>query len=197
MRRLLIVLGVVAFCSVPTWATSVDYDVNAWATYTATQPCSSNCTETIAVNFLYNPTVAELVPNSLTVDSSGFLGTFSPACTGCSGNALYLGLFNNGTTEFETDEIDLDYNPYPIQPGINTLTFVLWACQTSACTEAYGQSWIGASSIAGVGDATSQSSVVTPVAVPDGAPFLPLCMSSFGAFGLAWRWRREERTRRQ
>jgi hypothetical protein len=62
MRRLLIVLGVVAFCSVPTWAKSIDYDVNAWATYTATQPCSSNCTETIAVNFLYNPHSPNLYP---------------------------------------------------------------------------------------------------------------------------------------
>ena len=87
MRRLLIVLGFVAVCSMPTWADSVEYDVNAWATFTGTQPCSSNCTETIGVNFLYTPPptvgvtsenfLGTIVPGSMETSSSGFLGTFS------------------------------------------------------------------------------------------------------------------------
>jgi hypothetical protein len=57
MRRWLIVFAAVAFCSIPTWADSIELDVTAFATFTATQPCSSNCTETIGVNFLYLPPV--------------------------------------------------------------------------------------------------------------------------------------------
>src|SRR5450755_3281212 len=68
MRRLLIVTAVLAFCSA-TWADSIELDVNAWATFTATQPCTSNCAETIRVNFLYIP------PPTLNVTPENFLGT--------------------------------------------------------------------------------------------------------------------------
>jgi hypothetical protein len=191
MRRLLIVFAVVAFCSAPIWADSIELNVNAWATFTATQPCSSNCTETIGVNFLVevpnltNYLDAQLVPNSLSVSSSGFLGSFSsPYCTSCYVTlGDYIAFYNGG---IYGDEIDLMFAGFVIPPGINTVKFDLFTCVSSACQAAYG-------SAEGLHVyTTSQSSVVTRVAVPDGTPFLPLSLSAFGAFALVWRWRRRE-----
>ena len=58
MRRSLIVLAVVAFCTAPTWADSAELDVNAWATFSApSSTCHSNCSEKIDVSFLYRDAV--------------------------------------------------------------------------------------------------------------------------------------------
>lgn len=191
MRRLLIVLGVVALCSVA-WADSVEYDVNAWATFTA---AATGATETIGVNFLYLPNYAggTMVPGSLDVSSSGFMGTFSPYsnCSTCGFYGYYMGLFNH-----QGDEIDLDWNSNQITgdailPGTNTVDFDQWSCQSAACVSAEGGSWIGPDG-GGVGPfgGVSEGSKVTAVAVPDGTSFLWLSLSAFASVGLAWRWRR-------
>ncbi|MGA9507236.1 MAG: hypothetical protein WBV55_01185 [Candidatus Sulfotelmatobacter sp.] len=188
MRRLLIVIAVLAFCSALTWADTIELDVNAWATFTATQPCSSNCTETIGVNFLVdlpNHGNTQLVPNSVSVSSSGFLGSFSsPYCTSCSpilGD--YIAFYNNGIFG---DEIDLMFAGFVIPPGINTLSFDLFTCVSSACQAAYGSNYPYALHP----NPTIESSVVTAVAVPDGTSFLSLALSAFGTVGLGWLWRR-------
>lgn len=183
MRRFLIVLAVVAFCTAPTWADSIDLDVVAWATYTATQPCSSNCTETIGISFLYyGPTLGSLggiVPGTLNVSSSGFLGMFS-------GNSwvggYYAPLFNG-----LGDEIDLvgtcgscsDGDDLQIAPGIDTLSFWIYSCKSQACDNAYGPDATNLSP-------TSQSSVATRVAVPDGDSFPLLMLTTLCAVGLVW-----------
>jgi hypothetical protein len=75
-------------------------------------------------------------------------------------------------------------NGFVIPPGINTVNFDLFSCVSSACQAAYGS------------DAallhpnpSSESSLVTVVAVPDGTSFLSLSLSAFGSFALVWRWR--------
>ena len=203
MRRLLVVLATLVVCSAPTWADSIELDVNAWATFTATQPCSSNCTETIATNFLYMPPsdfaadpnseasfTGQIVPGSMNVSSSGFLGSFStPLGDPISGQG-YIPFFNKAT--FPLDEIDLQVplaaefdGVDGIQPGVNTVGFDLFYCLSQVCQAAFGTQQLHPGP-------SSESSVVTRVAVPDGTPFFPLCLSSFGAFGLVWRWRRRE-----
>jgi hypothetical protein len=191
MRRLLIVFAVVAFCSAPTLADSIELDVNAWATFTATQSCTSNCTETIGVSFLYTPPpttnitsenfLGTVVPGSMEVTSSGFLGSFSS-----EGGVTTQGY--TGFTNFLGDEIDLlGFSTTGIQSGINTLDFDLFFCRSEACDNAYGPDATPMHP-----NPTSESSVVTRVAVPDGTSFLSLSLVAFGAIGLVWRWRRKE-----
>jgi hypothetical protein len=196
MRRLLIVFAVVAFCSAPIWADSIELDVNAWATFTATQHCSSNCTETIGMNFLYMPPsdfaadpnseasfTGQIVPGSMNVSSSGFLGSFSTFSTISISSQGYIPIADS-----MGDDVDLNVpvgTPDGIEPGINTVSFQLFYCESQACQTAFGTQELHPGPSNG-------SSVVTRVAVPDGTPFLPLCLSSFGAFGLVWRWRRRE-----
>lgn len=192
MRRLLILFGVVALCSAPTWADSIELEVNAWATFTApASSCLSNCTETIGVSFLYDtPSLlyesGQIVPGTLDISSSGFLGSFSTYCPTCSSfYGYYMGFFNS-----LGDEIDLDWNysSTGIQPGINTVDFYLWSCQSQSCDDAYGETWIGLNS---AGEPSKDASIVTR-AVPDETSFLSLSLTALGAVGLAWRWRRRE-----
>jgi hypothetical protein len=191
MRRLLVVLGVVALCSAPTWADSITYDVNAWATITAP---NSNLTEKIDVNFLWMNNLnlpngyngPGMVSGSLNVTSSGFLGTFTAYCSTCI-NALYLPL--DGAQNL--DQIDLYYpnNPPMMAPGSNTLGFQFMDCESTTCINAYGKGWVeGEYSPVGI----QQGSIVTQVNVPDGDSSLFLSLSAFGAFALACPWRRRE-----
>jgi hypothetical protein len=189
MRKLLTVLGVVVLCSAPTWADDI-YDVNAWAVITAP---NSNLTENLDVSFLYNNDLNPsntsepegMVSGSLNLISSGFLGTFSAYCSTCI-NALYMPLDAAGDLE----EIDLDYLNRPlITPGINTVSFSFMNCDTAACTSAYGRTWVEGDYYPG---GIQQGSIVTQVNVPDGDSSLLLSLSAFGAFGLAWLWRRKE-----
>ena len=200
MRRFLIVLATLVVCSAPTWADSIELDVNAWATITA----PNGAVEKIDVSFLWqNVPIGcnqagvctgvsdEIVAGSLDVQSSGFMGTFSPSSPQ-GNNLFYLGLFNNlaAPTDYTTDEFDLYYSKNPsnllaITPGINTLDgFAFWSCETQACSSAYGQSWIGGAPPLKI----QQGSYVTTV--PDGDSPVPISLSAFGAFALAWRWRR-------
>jgi hypothetical protein len=84
LARVLIVLATLVVCSASTWADSIELDVSAWATFTATQPCSFNCTETIGMDFLYDPPTSfgaggEIVLGTLSISSSGFLGMLTAA----------------------------------------------------------------------------------------------------------------------
>ena len=193
MRRLLVVLAILAFCSAPTWADSIlpqntELDVNAWSTFTD----PAGATETIGVSFLYlTPSIqyeyGRIVPGSLDVGSSGFLGTFSP------GSSVYYGYLPFYDAGRNGDEIDLDWsisNTGGIEPGINTASFYIWTCQTQACDNAYGQTWTGPF---GFGEEPSSSgSTVTVVGVPDGDSVLWLMVTALGAVGLVWRWRRTD-----
>jgi hypothetical protein len=191
MRRLLIVTTVLAFCSAPTWADSIELDVNAWATFTATQPCTSNCTETIGVNFLYIPPptlnvtpenfLGTVVPGTMDVSSSGFLGPFSAYYGGVVNSQGYVGF--SGSSGDEVDLNILSNNGF--QPGINTADFDLFFCESQACQTAFGTADHHP-------NPTSQSSVVTSVAVPDGTSFLSLTLAAFGGVAIVWRWRRKE-----
>ncbi|MGA8440008.1 MAG: hypothetical protein WB762_34170 [Candidatus Sulfotelmatobacter sp.] len=193
MRKLLVVLGIVALCSAPTWADSVDYEVNAWATITA----PNNAVEKLDVSFLWANNVlpsgyGQIVNGSLNVQSSGFLGTFSPISPQGS-NLFYLGLFNNlsGLNVFgATDEIDLEYGTSigVIKPG-TSLGYNFYGCVTQACTSAYGTSWEAAAPIP---LSIQEGSTVTAKTVPDGDSPLLLSLGTLGAVGLAWRWRRKE-----
>ena len=188
MRRFLIVFAAVIVCSAPTWADSIEYDVNAWATFTAPSSCLSNCTDTIGVNFLYTPTSqyvpGNYVPGSLTLSNSGFLGTFSQSCHPCAPD-YYTAFYN-----LLGDEVDLDYPENGIQTGINTVDFYMYTCISAACTSAEGTSWIGPESPLGL--PTRESSVVTAVAIPDGDSFLWMSLTALASVGLVWQWRRRQ-----
>ncbi|MGA9508904.1 MAG: hypothetical protein WBV55_09815 [Candidatus Sulfotelmatobacter sp.] len=190
MRRSLMVLVVVAFCTAPTWADSVELDVNAWATFSApSSTCHSNCTERIDVSFLYqtpsivNP-LGALVPGTLDVIASGSLGSFSTLCTGCRFFGSSMGLF-----DLKGDEINLDFGGVKIRPGTDTLSFYMFSCLSQTCGSDYGQKWIGLDRF---GEPSTQGSIVAAVAVPDETSFLSLGLTAFGTIGLAWCWRRRD-----
>ena len=200
MRRLLVVLAAVAFCSIPTWADNIEYDVNAWATFTATQPCSSNCTETIAMNFLYKPPsdflpstnsvlsyTGEIVPGSMDESSSGFVGSLIAGAT--ISTQAYVPFSDLMGDEFDLDvPVRIGTDQDGIQPGFNTLGFELFYCPSEVCqTKMRGPNPIELHP-----GPTSYFTVVTPVQVPDGDSSLPISLSALGAFALVWRWRRRE-----
>ncbi len=208
MRRWLTVLATLVVCSTPTWAGSIGpdtpidtVDVHAWAVITAPATCPS-CVEKIDVNFLFvnvsDEYAGHVVPGSLTINSSGFMGTFStPYC--CGNNAFYLGMWNTFNSLGPTygDEFDLYFNNTgantptdnltTIVPGRNNMDFDFWSCESAACSSAYGTGWVGG--ISGDVGLKEGSNVTT---VPDGDSILPLSLSAFGAFALVWRWRRRE-----
>jgi hypothetical protein len=130
----------------------------------------------------------------LTMASSGFLGTFAPfgGCVSCGGGSLYMGLFNvPGAFLGYTDEIDLDFGNGAIALGVNNTPgfgFGFYSCQTQACLNAYGESWIASGPVIPL----TESTVVTQVHVPDGDSSLPLSLGAFGAICVAYRWRRRE-----
>jgi hypothetical protein len=209
MCRFLIVLATLAVCSAPTWAdssgippiTGQEFSVNAWAVITAPSTCPT-CVERIHESFLFqnssSPNYAgEVIPGSLSVQSTGFLGTFSSFSQNCDagcGNAFYLGTWNTFVAGQPVygDEIDLYYNdtgssPNVMVAGRNNMSFDFWACETAACSSAYQTNWVGGVT----GDVgLKEGSTIRPVHVPAGDSFLPLSLSAFGAFTLAWRWRR-------
>jgi hypothetical protein len=185
MRRLLISFALVAFYSASSWANSI-LDVNASATFTATKSCSSNCTETISTSFQYlQPSIldpfGEIVPGTLDVSASGFLGSFSK---GGAGSFYYVPFLDS-----LGDEIDLDIpGSRGIRAGVDTVDFYLFSCQSMACDKAFGERWI----VLGPGSPTSQWSTATPVGVPDETSFLSLMLAALGSTGLVWRWRKRE-----
>ena len=86
------------------------------------------------------------------------------------------------------DDVDLNVpvgTPDGIEPGINTVSFQLFYCESQACQTAFGTADHHPTP-------TSQSSLVSRVAVPDGTSFLSLTLAAFGAIGIVWRWRRKE-----
>lgn len=195
MRHFLIVVVAVAFCSTPTWADSfpppdTELDVNAWATIKAPV---TGATETIDLNFLYDTPspsyeLGQVIPGSMSVVSSGFLGTFSAGMLELG----YLPLYNNSAGSVH-DEIDLDWG-LSWNGGIPTGTsayFYQWSCQTQACISADGASWSGDPVDEHPSGLWSEGSEVTVVAVPDGDSFLWLSLAALASFGLVWRWRRQ------
>jgi hypothetical protein len=191
MRRFLIVLATLVVCSAPTWADSITYDVNAWATITA----PNNLTENVNVSFLWMNNLnlpngydgPGVVSGSLNVTSSGFLGTFT-AYDPTGINALYLPL--DGAQSL--DQIDLYYPNWPpmMAPGSNTLGFQLTDCESTTCINAYGNGWVYGESPNAIN--MQEGSTVSTVNVPDGDSSFLLSITVLGVFALAWRWRRRE-----
>jgi len=200
MRRFSIVLATLVVCSAPSWADTIlppdtELDVNAWATFTAPV---TEATETIGVSFLYDtPSIpyeyGQVVPGTMSVGSSGFLGTFNAGMIELG----YLPLYNSANRS--GDEIDLNWflsSTGGIPTGINADYFWMWSCQSQACASAYGETWSG-NPLNTPGGASSEGSVVTLVHVPDGDSSALLSLSAFGAFALAWCWRRKELNERE
>jgi hypothetical protein len=183
--------------------------VNAWATWTATQPCISNCSETIGVSFQFDnsifatplpsdypanpaswpyPLSAQVVPGTLIVGSSGFLGSFSG-----SGGVNLWNVANEGFTAFFNaagDEIDLwaahsgsmdpsITNPFPV--GVNTIGFTGWACKSQACLDGFGPPGFFRLS------PTMQASLVAPVAVPEAGSWSIILLTTAMLANALWR----------
>jgi hypothetical protein len=204
MRRLLIVFAAIAFCSAPTWADSIVLDVNAWATFTAM--ANPSLTETISTSFLYDtPTSPNssgtIVLGSLSMSSSGFLGTFSPDINSYPGEE---GGTINGFAPFNNsagDQIILDWGccqSASITPGVNTVGgvgtgFFIMDCLSQNCESDEGFGWVNSDEDAEGPSgmiATSKGSNVTVQAVPDGDSAYLMAALSLCAIALVWRWRR-------
>jgi hypothetical protein len=184
------VLAISILCSVPVWADSIEYDVNAWATITA----PTGASEKVDVSFLWQNNLnlsngyngPGIVSGSLDVSSSGFLGTFAASCSTCI-NSLYLPMFDRPILPGNAsgaDEVDL-YYPLLMTAGTNTVQFDFMDCVTATCTSAYGKGWgEGEFSQQGI----QQGSTVS-VNAPDGDSSLLLMLSALVPIGAAYRWR--------
>jgi hypothetical protein len=162
-----------AFFSASTRADGI-LDVSAWVTFSATtQPyCSATCAETIKTNFDYFPVSEEhslggIVPGTMHVSASGFLGQFSDGSFGGD----FIAFPDSGGDEMN---ILIPFGspllPQGIQPGVNTVNFFLWACQSQACGNAYGETWINDEIVGSLlpGSYTfKQGSVATPISTPE------------------------------
>jgi hypothetical protein len=162
--------------------------VNAWAVIkTPDAGCYPNCFIKLDVNFLWSGSY--IVPGSVVVNSTGFLGLFSQRLS----PTYNLGMFDTPVNGL-VDEINLSYGA--ITPGRNSdnMQFSIYACQTPACMNSYGlPGWTGGqqnepSYMGGI--EIKEGSTVRQVPAGDSA--LLLCLGSLGAVGLAWCWRRKE-----
>jgi hypothetical protein len=195
MRRFLITLAAVLFCSASSWADGI-LDVYVAGTFTATQACVSNCTETISISFLFDPASITrapgldpngwIDPSALSITSSGFLGSFSPQL---SANGTLLVSWFDSYIPFKNangDELDihtgLGPNFFPM--GTNTIGVQIYSCGID-CSAEYGShhTFINPS---------FETSTVTPIAVPDDTSFLSLALTAFATVALAWRFRRRD-----
>jgi len=81
MRRFLVLCGFIAFCFASASADSIQL-ANIWGTFTSTQPCQSDCTLTVGINFEFYTTSPQLIqggwlvfgnliPGTLRISSSG------------------------------------------------------------------------------------------------------------------------------
>jgi len=191
MSRFVIALAMLAFFSVSVWADGI-LDVNISGTFIATQPCSSNCTETVSISFLFDPakySYADVygyaVPGTTSIWASGFLGSFdSLSYRGSNG---YINLSMGYTPFLDTggDELDIRFsvNPPFFPVGVDTIRMEFYGIHTNpAYLDAFGPNCCV--------DPAYYTSTVTPVAVPDETSFLSLALTSIGAVGLACRRRR-------
>ena len=153
MHRVLILL--LAFLPALCHADTINYQINVTGNWTETNPaCVSNCTETINMSYEFelNQDVFNLnspnadilgwiVESTLKVNSSGFLGSFSPSVFAPSLWTVYdnaLGL-SQGYPIYNSqrDEVDLA-NPAPGLLNTSPTTLLLYNCPYSNdCVDAY------------------------------------------------------------
>ncbi len=134
LRILAIVLVVLTFSPLLAHADQV-YSVDMWGIYTATTPCTSNCTETITADFqfTYDPSLwpfVQIIPGSFSSTSSGFMGPL--VSDGTTHGDLTIWFLGGG------GEIDIWWGtPYYSLPGF--FQFEIWACRSDPCTSAFGE----------------------------------------------------------
>src|SRR5581483_2378218 len=120
MRPALIALAALLLWCAPTWADSL-LDVNISGTFVATQPCSSNCTQVVSINFEFDPeeyplgtsTYGYAVPGTMSIFASGFLGSFNSLSY--QGSDAYINL-SEGYMPFlgsAGDELDIRFPLLP------------------------------------------------------------------------------------
>jgi|SRR5271156_2592346 len=182
MRSFLLAFAVVALTGL---CQAQEVDVNASALYTSPNAGS----EMINVSFMYDEPGftasdidGEIVPGTFTITSNGFLGTNTITGGGEIGGA-YLPFGDP-----YADEIDLNVSPADgvLTLGADTLSFNWFSCWSAVCTAAFGQSWVAEQAVL-----PTQSSLVTLVAVPEGAGSLPMSLLALGAMSAAYYWRRK------
>jgi hypothetical protein len=150
MQRFVLMFCAVVVLCCSGWADKLTVDhVTVSGTITATQPCSSNCTETISLNFLFVPgyedpfftTYGYILPGSFNETYSGFLGSASVVGGGdfhiVEGFGYWYICCGAGTEVdlvwgFETPDI---FNP------ANPVGLSFYACNVQACQDALGARW--------------------------------------------------------
>lgn len=164
MRSFVVAIVFLTFGSALAWTDTV-YTVNMWASFTATQPCISNCTENLSASFQYYKDQVELVPGSFSMTSSGFMGSFD---TVGSFHSWYIPTFNGSG-----DELDLLFsvvNPQ-FEPEMG-----LYACESQACVSGFAPQYpfgVYIYQTDGAGTVTTSE-----------ADLLPLFLFSLGAMSL-------------
>ena len=171
MRKLYIAAAILAFWSTCAWANSILDEVTISGTFVATQPCTTNCTESVFIDFDFDPaaypfgtsTYGYAVPGTLTASGSGFLGSFSSAVyQGESGfisfDGAFMPFFDSGG-----DELDIRFpvnapDRFPL--GVDTISMEFYGTNHSA---AYVNAFGGTCCV----QPTYYQSTVKPLEVPE------------------------------
>jgi hypothetical protein len=160
MRALRTVVALLVFGSAFCWADTI-YTVNAWAIFTATQPCTSNCTDRIDLSFQYeyvgsvvsgSSQWGYILPQTFSLHSVGFFGDLTSP-----GQALsyWLPMLNAGG-----DEIDLNGHVavYPLGP----LFMTIYDCKSDACRANYGVPYFSGPEAFYIAPSSQGSTVLIP-----------------------------------
>ncbi len=127
MRALRIITALLILGSAIAWADNV-YSVEMTSTFVATQPCLSNCTETIAASFEWvetnNIIDSYVVPGTLWASANGFLGPLLQANSSAK-DGYYIPVY-----DLYGDEIDINFSP--MDPFMD-----IWSCKSSACIDGF------------------------------------------------------------
>ena len=128
------------------------YSVEMSGTYTATVPCTSNCTETLSASFQFilDPTWSlpcptspysacrtNIVPGTFSLTSDGFMGTFTSSGVIAADN--YIPTFDTLGLNTLTDEIDIEgFFPYGGDSySVPVPKFNIFHCGSDACRAAF------------------------------------------------------------
>jgi len=151
MRKLYIAAAILAFWSTCAWANSILDEVTISGTFVATQPCTTNCTESVFIDFDFDPaaypvgpsTFGYAVPGSLSVFGSGFLGTFSSLSYQGQSGYINLGMGYMPFLDSGGDELDIRFPVnsslfFPLGVDTIRMEFFSGAPESAAYRDAFG-----------------------------------------------------------
>lgn len=192
MRKLYITAAFLAFFSVSAWANNILDEVTISGTFVATQPCTFNCTESVSIDFNFDPeqypvgtsSYGYAVPGSLSILGSGFLGSFSSLTYQGQSGYINLGMGYMPFLDRGGDELDIRFPVnsslfFPLGEDTIRMEFFSGAPESAAYRQAFGSNCCV--------QPTYYTSTVKPLEVPEYGSTGMLLVSAVVLGGAMWR----------